>query len=276
MDPVPLTPEFADDAMRLAQQVFKNDDQEEIRLCFRAALDPDSEPEFMAAHECSDIRYWVVIENGMVAGVTGFYNEIHTPKTIWVSWFCVHPDHRNRGLGTDLLQFTIQRAVDEGYECLKLFTSDLDDEQSAHRLYARCGFVETHREPRSGYEAIFLRLDLQGGILLPMDDTRKALRHLLTEAPEDEPPAPSSKTVLCYPMGQRVAEPAEGVDWVGASWVLAEGEHAGLRVTITGSREDEMWGMVWDGALSDGGTITFCNEVMVYEMDPETRQPRTR
>ncbi|KKN96718.1 hypothetical protein LCGC14_0163620 [marine sediment metagenome] len=109
-----------------------------------------------------------------------------------------------------------------------------------------------------------------------MDQTRKALRHLLTEAPEDETPMPSNKTVLCYPLGQRVAEPAEGVDWTGASWVLAEGEHVGFRVTITGSREDETWGKVWDGKLSGGGTITFCNEVMTYEMDPETRQPRTR
>jgi len=159
--PLPLTAEFADQAMLLTQQVFKDDDQESIKRCFEEATRPGSHTDFMEAHECSDIRYWVAIENGVVTGVTGFYNEIPTPEAIWVGWFCVHPDHRKQGLGTDLLRFTIQRAKDEGYECLKLFTSDLDDERAAHHLYERFGFVETHRESRENYEAIFLRLDLQ-------------------------------------------------------------------------------------------------------------------
>lgn len=161
MKPVPLTPEFAAAALLLAQQIFKDDDQELIRLCFSASLDTGREPEFMKAHECSDIRYWVAVKGSKVVGVTGFYNKIHTPETIWVSWFCVHADHRKRGLGTDLLRFTIDQAKQEGYEYLKLFTADHDDERAAHRLYERFGFVETHRERRYEQDLIFLQLALR-------------------------------------------------------------------------------------------------------------------
>ncbi len=155
-----LKPEFVAEAMLLTQRVFKDDDQSTIRTCFQEAVDPGSQPKFMKAHECSDIRYWVALVNERVVGVTGFYDKIHMPGVIWVSWFCVHPDHQKAGIGTALLQFTIQQARAEGYEYLKLFTANHEDERAAHRLYKRFGFEETHRERREGQELIFLQLKL--------------------------------------------------------------------------------------------------------------------
>jgi [ribosomal protein S18]-alanine N-acetyltransferase len=56
----------------------------------------------------------------------------------YISWLCVHPTHRRRGVGTTLLRQTL--AGIRGPATLNVFARN----EPARRLYARIGFVVEH------------------------------------------------------------------------------------------------------------------------------------
>lgn len=97
--------------------------------------------------------YWVAInERGELVGITGLYREPRDrPSLIWLGWFGVHPHHRNRGLGTRLLKFTIEVAIARGYSTMRIYTSTDPNEIQAHRLYERFGFVRDPGRRRGEY-----------------------------------------------------------------------------------------------------------------------------
>ena len=67
----------------------------------------------------------------------------------------VHPDHQGRGVGRALLELADAEASSQGYRELRLYTHETMTENIA--LYARNGWVETHREHQSGYARVFMR-----------------------------------------------------------------------------------------------------------------------
>ena len=67
----------------------------------------------------------------------------------------VVPNEQGRGYGRKLLEFAEQVARDTGYGCLRLYTNEAMTENVA--LYARIGFVETHRAEEKGYRRIYMR-----------------------------------------------------------------------------------------------------------------------
>lgn len=145
-------------AMNLIEECFPKDDDDTIRKCIWEACDPGSEPEFMAEHKCDSIKYWFVGADGEMVGIAGLYHNTGEQDTIWVSWFCVSESARRLGVGTHLLKHVITVARQHGYEYLRLFTGFED--LSAHRLYRRFGFYETHRDLHNDEAVIYMRLDL--------------------------------------------------------------------------------------------------------------------
>ncbi len=83
-----------------------------------------------------------------VLGVVGQYvKETDPPGVMWVGWFCVDPAFRRHHVGQTLLAYNMDKARENGYTTMKLYTSDHLREQAAQGLYDRLGFAVTRKQP---------------------------------------------------------------------------------------------------------------------------------
>jgi GNAT superfamily N-acetyltransferase len=60
-------------------------------------------------------------------------------EAVWLAWFCVAPEARERGIGSRLLAFSIEQARATNRRYLRLYTSDDSREAATQRLYASRG-----------------------------------------------------------------------------------------------------------------------------------------
>jgi len=65
-------------------------------------------------------------------------------KVLYMQNLFVSPQHRGQGIGTELLNFTFQKAVDEGYDGVSLDLSFHNPK--AKKLYEKLGCQETNRK----------------------------------------------------------------------------------------------------------------------------------
>lgn len=88
-----------------------------------------------------------VDEAERVLGTTGLYRYIKdSDEAVWVAWFCVDPKARGRGIGQALIDHTVSRARNAGFNRIRLYTSTDPNEAAAQRLYERNGFKEIGRK----------------------------------------------------------------------------------------------------------------------------------
>ena len=66
----------------------------------------------------------------------------------------VHPSAQGRGLGRQMMMFAEQAARDAGYKAIRLYTNAMMTENIA--LYARVGYVETHRGVEKGLHRVYM------------------------------------------------------------------------------------------------------------------------
>ncbi len=71
----------------------------------------------------------------------------------------VDPGRRGRGDGRKLLEFAEQSARTAGYASIRLYTHETMTENIA--LYARIGFVETHRGEEKGLRRVYMTKKLE-------------------------------------------------------------------------------------------------------------------
>ena len=86
---------------------------------------------------------WVAV-NGSddVCGTTGLYSyKKDENEAVWLSRFCVGPEHRGEGIGKNFLEFSIEKARDSGKAFLRLYTSGDPSEAAAQGLYEKYGFA---------------------------------------------------------------------------------------------------------------------------------------
>jgi GNAT superfamily N-acetyltransferase len=78
--------------------------------------------------------------DGRFIGLTGLYEDGKEAagEVAWLSWFGIMPEFRNKGYGTELLQWTMEQAVNLGYVYLKIYT--YSNHGDACRLYEKNGF----------------------------------------------------------------------------------------------------------------------------------------
>ena len=102
-------------------------------------------------------KYWVALDaDGKICGTTGLYSkksDIH--EAIWLSWFCVAPGMRGRGLGKRLLEFSVEEARRLNKKYLRLYTSDDPGEAEAQFLYEKYGFKMVKTEKERDYTIIY-------------------------------------------------------------------------------------------------------------------------
>jgi len=109
------------------------------------------------------LRYWVAIEKGRVIGTTGVYTlKKDRHEACWLSWFCVDPEYRGRGIGEKLLEFTIEKVRGMGKKFFRLYTSINDpNEAAAQKLYGKKGLlVKKEGKKRGKYQIVYRELKL--------------------------------------------------------------------------------------------------------------------
>jgi len=86
-------------------------------------------------------RYFVWIEDGHVAGVTGLHQYSWGPEeNVWLAYFGVHPDFARRGIGSVMLGEMQRLATERRYR--KFFIETHGANERAHRFYRSQGFRE--------------------------------------------------------------------------------------------------------------------------------------
>ena len=120
-----------------------------------ASLDKER---YLHIYEDGDIDfldYWIYLDvQNDVVGIVGLYTQnSDTDNKIWLGWYGVKPSHRGKKIGSELLDFATQKAKEEGYKELHLYTTNDAVHQDAIALYLRRGFVKykKHKERKTIY-----------------------------------------------------------------------------------------------------------------------------
>jgi len=121
------------------------------------------------------LELWGAVDQqtGRLVGTTGLYAYTRdAAETVWLAWFCVDPEMRRRGIGSRLLDFTIQEARRTGRQYLRLYTSDRPNEAAAQLLYESRGLEVVARKKRLFQTIIYreLRLDQPGKEIDPQTE----------------------------------------------------------------------------------------------------------
>ena len=86
-------------------------------------------------------RYWLVKVGAKYVGIFGFYAYKHSPKDAWLGWYGVVEDERKKGYGKQILLEAMKIARDLGFDTLRLFT-DEEDNDKAVLLYKKLEMLE--------------------------------------------------------------------------------------------------------------------------------------
>ena len=101
---------------------------------------------------------WGAIDrhSGALLGTTGLYQRTHDAKeAVWLSWFCVAPEARRKGIGSQLLDFAIHEAECTGLQYLRLYTSNRSGEAAAQILYESRDLKVVSRKRRLFHTRIY-------------------------------------------------------------------------------------------------------------------------
>lgn len=112
--------------------------------------------------------YGSLIDQGFVyvldnAGqIDGLVVLVPEAETMLLDNVAVRPEAQGQGLGRLLLDFAEAAAWRAGFRSIRLYTHEMMTENLA--LYARMGFVETHRAEEEGLHRVFMSKRLQSGL----------------------------------------------------------------------------------------------------------------
>jgi GNAT superfamily N-acetyltransferase len=110
------------------------------------------------------LEYFVAIDECKVVGTTGLYAyEKDAAQNIYsIGWFGVDPAYRGRGIGHELLEFTIKEAIRRDAPVLNLWTTDSPKLSKARQMYERRGFIVTETEQGEyDYPTVYMTLKLR-------------------------------------------------------------------------------------------------------------------
>ena len=110
-------------------------------------------------------RYWLAKDNDKYVGICGLYAYNSAPKDAWLGWFGVVEDERRKGFGTQILSNTMQIARDMGFDTLRLYT-DEEENDIAIKLYEKIGMIrEIYNNPEDVHFEIGNTLIFSKGLI---------------------------------------------------------------------------------------------------------------
>ena len=79
-----------------------------------------------------------------------------------MAWFCLDPNVRGKGLGRQLLEWTMTKAKEEGYKVFRLYTSTDPNEAPAQKLYESIGLKVTEEkdDDETPYKILYRQCNL--------------------------------------------------------------------------------------------------------------------
>ncbi len=151
MKVIPLDSSNLDSTIALLLQVFPYDveqpDFPTIELP-SSLNSQDHQAYFQKQHLKMLTNFVLLSDENRLIGTTGLYAYQNEPAEVgWLGWFCIDPGWRGQGLGKYLLSWTIEKARQAGFQKLRLYTSDHQNEVAAQHLYERLGFITNRIEP---------------------------------------------------------------------------------------------------------------------------------
>jgi N-acetylglutamate synthase-like GNAT family acetyltransferase len=143
------------------------EDAEDIRALVNAAFEGyipliGRKPLPMTADHADLIQNhdaWVLEENNEIIGVLEM---VVKEDDLYIDTVAVGKTHQSRGIGKQLLNFSETRARELGLKATTLFTNERYT--ALLEMYARHGYVETHRIPVQGTEAVHMRKTLEASV----------------------------------------------------------------------------------------------------------------
>lgn len=89
---------------------------------------------------CGEATVWVAEVGGEIAGFIA-YTLNRTTETGTVELLAVHPDHQNRGIGTALNRFALDRMKEAGMKVASLSTGGDPGHAPARTCYEKAGYT---------------------------------------------------------------------------------------------------------------------------------------
>lgn len=133
------------EAIELQRKIFPEDGL----LNILASLDRTLfEKESGLTYPDDHVKYYLAYLSGVPIGITGLYYQSGDIEEMWVAWFGVLKEYRNKGYGTDILNWTMEEVLRQGRKTLRLYT-DMIECGDAITLYEKLGF---HGEKYSAEE----------------------------------------------------------------------------------------------------------------------------
>jgi N-acetylglutamate synthase-like GNAT family acetyltransferase len=99
---------------------------------------------------------YVALEKSTVLGSASIIKhdmDTRVEYSPWLASVFVHPDHRERGVGSKLVSHVMSTAKKSGFESLYLFTPDRES------FYKRLGWTTIHREPYNATQVTIMILN---------------------------------------------------------------------------------------------------------------------
>ena len=125
------------EAIELQREIFKEDGMINIL----ASLDRDIFiKKTNIVYPNDHIKYYLAYYDNIPVGITGLYWYPEWPSSMWLGWFGVLEEYRCKGIGTSVLEWSMQESLNQGKQFLRLYT-DAIEMQTAIKLYKDLGFV---------------------------------------------------------------------------------------------------------------------------------------
>lgn len=127
-------------AIKLQKEIFPNGDG---TLNLLASIDRELFIKMTGVYYIDDkVKYYLVYSDNKLIGITGLYSYYEKwPNDVWLAWYGVLSKYRRQGYGTDILNWTINKSKELGYETIRLYT-DIKENNIAVKLYKKLGFIE--------------------------------------------------------------------------------------------------------------------------------------
>ena len=120
--------------IQIQKAIFPNEDG---TLNILASLDRDLFIEKTGINYIDDhIKYYLAEKDLKYVGITGLYNYNNDTKNVWIGWYGILPQYRNKGLGEELLKDTMSLAKEKGFKFIRIYT-DIVVNDKAVNLYEK-------------------------------------------------------------------------------------------------------------------------------------------